>query len=194
MGVEFELKFRANKKQLEAIRAAVGGEFTQIQMETTYYDTPDGALSARHWTLRHRRENGLSICTVKTPGENGCRGEWECQCENIKDAVEALCKLGAPAELAAFSGRELTAVCAARFTRLARLVKLPEAEAEVALDSGVLLGGGKELPFAEAEVELKSGSREAVSEYARSLAKSHGLSVEKRSKYSRARRLRQEKT
>lgn len=189
MGAEFELKFKAEPGQLEAVRAAVGGEFTRTDMQTTYYDTPEGALSARHWTLRCRRENDVSVCTVKTPGEDGCRGEWECRCGNIQDAVAILCKLGAPKELEALASAGLTALCAARFTRLARMVALPGAEAELALDSGVLLGGGKALAFAEVEVEQKSGSREAVRRYALDLAQSHGLPAEERSKFFRARQL-----
>ena len=70
MGREFELKFSATPQQ-QASLACRFGEFSVIAMETTYYDTPDRALSDRRITLRRRLENGVSICTVKTPAENG---------------------------------------------------------------------------------------------------------------------------
>ena len=57
---------------------------------------------------------------------------------------------------------------------------------ELALDRGVLLGGGRELPFAEVEVELKSGSDQAAEEFAHALAAEFGLSVQPKSKLARA--------
>ena len=66
MGREFELKYRADAAALAAIREEFG-EFTSIAMETTYYDTPSGDLRRMRWTLRRRYENGISVCTVKTP-------------------------------------------------------------------------------------------------------------------------------
>ena len=77
MATEFELKYAATTAQLSKIRAAVPGEYTAISMETTYYDTPDHALSARKWTLRRRLENGTSVCTLKTPAGGLGRNEWE---------------------------------------------------------------------------------------------------------------------
>lgn len=186
MGAEFEVKFGASAEQLAAVRAAVGGEFTRIDMETTYYDTPGGALSARKWTLRRRMENGKAVCTVKTPGPEGSRGEWECGCGEITGAISMLCKLGAPPELAELTRGGVVPVCGARFTRLARTVVLEDGTAELALDAGVLLGGGKELPFAEIEAEQKTCSREALLGFARQLSLAHGLSPEKRSKFRRA--------
>ena len=60
MGREFELKYRAGAETLAHIREDLGG-FEPIAMETVYYDTPDRALSARHWTLRQRMENGIRV-------------------------------------------------------------------------------------------------------------------------------------
>ena len=70
MGREFELKFSARPEQLAALREKFG-DFCAISMETTYYDTPNGDLSARRITLRRRLENGLSVCTLKHYG-NQC--------------------------------------------------------------------------------------------------------------------------
>lgn len=185
MGREFELKFAAEARQLEAIREKYGG-FSAISMETTYFDTPDGALSARHITLRRRMENGLSVCTVKTPAGGHARGEWETQCGDITAAIPALCQLGCPAELLSLTKEGLIPICGARFTRLAKTLPVPGGTVELALDRGVLTGGGQELPLCEAEVERKTGSEEAAEAFARALAEAFGLQPENRSKFRRA--------
>ena len=185
MGREFELKYRAEEESIAAIRAKFGG-FSPISMETAYYDTIDQALSARRWTLRRRFENGISVCTVKTPAPGGGRGEWETECGDIRTAVPALCALGAPEELAVLTAGGVVQVCGAKFTRLAKTISLETCTVELALDKGLLLGGGRELPFAEVEVEVKSGSEEAAAAFAEELAAEFGLKAEPLSKYRRA--------
>lgn len=185
MGYELELKFACSAHQLSAIASAMG-DFTPMDMETTYFDTPGSALSARFITLRHRAENGISVCTVKTPAQENLRGEWEVACSDIAQAVPMLCKLGAPEELLSLTAPGLTAVCGARFTRLAKTVTLERCTIELALDSGILSGGGKELPFFEVEVEWKGGDQDEAILYARQLAALYGLKPEGRSKFRRA--------
>ena len=73
MGREFELKYRADQETLAALRERYG-PFEEIQMQTTYFDTFDGKLLSRHWTLRQRMENGTSVCTLKIPLPDGSRG------------------------------------------------------------------------------------------------------------------------
>ena len=103
MGIEYERKFRADPAQQQELLKALDLPTREIVMETTYYDTPAGDLSRRHITLRRRMENKSSVCTAKFPAPGGARGEWECDCDRIEDAVEKLCKLGAPSELASSS-------------------------------------------------------------------------------------------
>ena len=64
MAREFELKFRASVRQMTAIMEEYQG-FREINMATTYYDTPSNTLSPRHITLRCRMENEEAVCTVK---------------------------------------------------------------------------------------------------------------------------------
>lgn len=191
MGREFELKFRATPEQQEAI-AALYCDFSTITMETTYYDTPDGALSARHITLRRRLENGNAVCTVKTQLEGLGRGEWETQQERIEDAIPVLCKLGCTEDLVSLTAPGLVQVCGARFTRRCKTIELDGCTVELALDRGVLLGGGREVPLCEVEVELKSGEEADAMLFARLLAAKFELIQEKRSKFRRALSLAQE--
>ncbi len=192
MGREFELKYAADDAAFAGLLARYPG-LVPIAMETTYYDDPRGQLSARRWTLRRRLENGTAVCTLKIPLPDGSRGEWETECGEIGDAIPQLLMLGAPAELALFTAGGLTVSCGARFIRLAGPIELEDATAELALDRGVLLGGGKEAPLQEVEVELKTGSEDAIRHFARTLAAEFRLAAEPRSKVARARALAEER-
>lgn len=185
MGREFEMKYAARPSDLEAIGKTFSG-FRQIRMQTTYFDTLDGSLSKAKATLRLRQENDITVCTLKTPLPDGSRGEWECPAEDIHTGIRALLGLGAPAALLSPVEANLIPVCGARFTRLAAEVPTADGTAELALDQGVLLGGGREIPLCEVEVELKSGSDGAALAFARQLAQQFGLSEEKYSKFRRA--------
>ena len=192
MGVEFELKYRATCEAQQKLLQELEGPWQRIAMETTYYDTDDGALSARHYTLRRRLENSRSVCTLKTPISGYGRGEWDTECGSIETAIPILCKLKGSEELLDLTKGGVMPVCGARFTRWACTVDLGTAVAELALDEGILFGGGRELPLCEIEVELKSGSREAVTLLAARLAKRFGLEAEEKSKFKRASDLREE--
>jgi len=185
MGREFELKFAATKEDHEALRARFAA-LSPIAMETTYYDTPTGDICRLRWTLRHRRENGISVCALKTPGEGFGHGEWEVYCSRIEDAVAMLLAKGAPAQLADFAAAGLAPVCGAKFTRLAGLVDAPGCTVELALDEGFLLGGGKKAPLCEVEAEQKEGSDESAAAFAMVMAQEYGLQPETRSKIARA--------
>ncbi len=186
MAIEFEIKYRATPESLNAIKDAVTGQVRNIAMETTYYDTPSGALSARRYTLRRRMENGVSVCTLKAPTAGMGRGEWETNCEKIEDAISALCQLGAPEDLPLLVQAGLVPVCGAKFDRIAVTRILPKCTVELALDTGILTGGGKQIPLCEVEVELKDGVADGCIAYARLLAERFGLQPETHSKFRRA--------
>ena len=185
MGREFELKFAASEVAFRALEEK-WEDFTVISMETTYYDTANGDLSARHITLRRRMENAVSVCTVKTPIGGHGRGEWELECDDIHAAIPQLCTLGATEELLALTCGGIVPVCGAKFNRKAKLLVLEKCAVEIALDQGVLLGGNRQLPIREVEVELKDGSEEAAVAFAAELAKEYGLTPENKSKFHRA--------
>jgi inorganic triphosphatase YgiF len=185
MGQEIERKFVCSQETFEQLKKDFPGG-TPIEMETTYYDTFDGKLNNRHWTLRRRFENGVSVCTLKTPTETGERNEWEVEALSIMAAIPMLVQAGAPMELMALSVSGLMEVCGAKFTRLALLIPLEDGAVELALDEGKLLGGGREAPIREVEVELKEGSLETTLIFATVLAKKYNLTPESKSKYKRA--------
>lgn len=186
MAIEFELKYSAVPEQLAAIAETYPLAYRTTEMETTYFDTEDFRLSDRHITLRRRMENDLSVCTVKTPVAGYGRGEWECGCDNIEDGILELCKLGAPRELLLLTAEGVRPVCGAKFTRRAGDVTYNGAVLEIALDQGILLGGGRQIPLCEVEVELKSGEPDAAIGFAAALAQQIGLQPQNKSKFRRA--------
>jgi len=185
MNIEYELKFAATPEVLEAVKRDLGGEWTRFDMRTTYYDAPGGGLSARKWTLRRRMENGVSVCTLKTPAPEG-RREYDVVCDSIEKGIAELCKLGAPEELLSLTKDGVREVCGAAFTRYAKRIELPGGAAEVALDSGELFAGGNRQPLCELEVERKEGEPAWTAAYAGHLAQSYGLKLENKSKFKRA--------
>ena len=185
MGTEFELKYVAEESAFEGLKLE-SDSWKPYEMATTYYDTPEALLGKLRWTLRRRFENGVSVCTLKTPAGGHGRNEFELEWDDIHTALPMLVEAGAPAELLTLTAGGIEEVCAARFRRLAGKVLLGETEVELALDKGVLLGGGKEQPFVEVEIELKSGSEATAVAYAQALAEKFGLRPEPKSKYKRA--------
>lgn len=185
MATEYEIKFQATPAVLAEIEAAFSGETVRISMETTYYDTPSGSLSAKKYTLRKRLENGISVCTLKAPAGNA-RGEWEVNCESVAEALPQLAAMGCPADVLTLASEGLIPICGARFTRLAKTVSLENGVVELALDEGVLTGGNRQMPLCEAEVELKDGPVEVCDSFARELAVRFGLKAEGKSKFRRA--------
>ena len=188
MGREFELKFRASDAQFAALKADFPN-LHPIEMETTYYDTPYRKLSPLRWTLRRRMENGKSVCTLKTPGENGGRGEWEVEASSVMAAIPMLCKLGAPMDLMIHTVSGIIPVCGAKFTRLAGILECDGCTVELALDAGAVTAGTRTAPIQEVEVECKSGSEEAAARFAAQLAEKYGLEPETTSKFARALKL-----
>lgn len=202
MGQEIELKYRIeDAAQLEAVRrfpefaALSEGKEALLQMETTYFDTPDGDFAARKWTFRRRTENGVCITCLKTPGtESGdiaVRGEWETTETDLEKAIGTLVVSGAPLELGKLAAGGLSAVCGARFVRRAQLLRLPDGSTcERACDAGELLGGDLTEPFFEVELELKSGEPAQMLALCERMQAACGIAREPRSKVQRAMALR----
>jgi len=185
MSTEYELKYTATPQALAAVEVDLSGDWVEIQMETAYYDTPSGALSARRYTLRRRMENGVSVCTLKTPAGKA-RNEWETECESIEAAVPKLLDMGCPAELKLLAEEGLVHICGAKFIRLAKTLTFENSTVELALDKGLLMGGGKTELLCELEVELKTGTEEACNAFAKALAERFDLRPEEKSKFARA--------
>ncbi len=186
MGLEYERKYAADENTLQKIHASFSEPSYILQMETTYYDTVDSALSRQKITLRRRFENGVSVCTLKTPAGIIGRGEFQTEADSIESAIPVLCQLSGFDWLKTLAQKGLVRVCGAKFTRIARKIPFGSSLLEVALDQGVLSGGGKELPLYEVEVELLSGFPKDADLYGALLSAKFSLQEETKSKFRRA--------
>jgi inorganic triphosphatase YgiF len=189
MGIEYERKYKATPETLEQLKKVFRDNQVHFDMETTYYDTPNGDFSARHWTVRRRMENEKSVCTFKFPVDAIGRGEFEVEAASIEEGVAELCKLSGKEELAALAARGLIPVCGAKFHRIAVPLVFGSAALELALDQGILSGGGREIPLNEVEAELKTGDPKDVDRFGAYLQTVYGLEPEQFSKFARAKAL-----
>jgi len=186
MGLEYERKYRADEETLCRIHKSLSEPPYVLQMETTYYDTADNTLSRQKITLRRRFENGISVCTLKTPANGLGRGEFQIEADRIEDAIPTLCKLSNFSYLESIAKEGLKEVCGARFTRTARKIIFGSSILELSLDQGILSGGGRALPLYEVEVELISGNPKDADLYGELLASKFSLQEETKSKFRRA--------
>lgn len=165
-------------------------------MRSTYYDTADGALSQRKWTLRLRDEGGHMVAAFKTANMSDdagffTRNEWQCNAKDIHEAIPMLIDQGAPRELKSLlKGKELVITCGAEFDRKAAYLFMDEGvRIEMAGDLGYLFSGDSRQPICELELELLYGDAGSLPPLCNQLVEFYGLHEENRSKYQRAKAL-----
>lgn len=171
-------------------------DFQEMHMRSTYYDTSDGVLSQRKWTLRLRDEGGHCVAAFKTQNVSDdlgffTRNEWQCNATSMQEAIPQLIDQGAPRELKTLlRGKELLPVCGAEFTRRAVYLYMEDGvRIEMAGDLGYLFAGEKQEPICEVELELLYGDAVSLSPLCNQLVEEYGLYEELRSKYQRAKAL-----
>lgn len=196
MATELEIKYTLGDLQLldcilcdRDIRGKMAEYFRYIRMETTYYDTEDGTLSAQKQTLRLRKEDERSVITFKTAAEGYARGEWEVEGEYLDEAAEELVKQGAPAHLTQAVEQGVVPVCGAKFTRIEAQLVLDGCRCILSGDIGELFADGKSEPLCEMEFELAEGKADEMLAFAGMIAERYHLKEEDKSKFARARAL-----
>ena len=205
MATEIEMKLSVPDKQTlgrvlsdpELLQYAKD-DYLVRRMRATYYDTPDGALHAHKWTLRLRDEGGRRVAAFKTTNmtdETGffTRNEWQCEVENIKDAIPILIDQGAPRGLKSLlKGKDLIPSCGADFERSSVTLYMEDGvRVEMAGDYGFLFSGDSKLVICELELELLYGDVGSLPPLCAQLEAEYGLTPEHRSKYQRAHSLRE---
>lgn len=144
------------------------------QLETTYFDTPDGWLKRHGMALRVRRMGNRRIQTLKVPGEaaDGLQSfiEFDADIRTVRPQLEALSdpKLRRRFEKERIFDK-IRALFTTRFERTAWLIKRGNTEMEVAFDRGEISAGAARLPIGEIELELKAGEPAALFTCAESL-------------------------
>lgn len=200
MAKELEYKFAVkNAEQLEQVlreaaqMAEPDGDWQVQRMQTTYFDTPSGALSAKKWTLRHRWENEQGVACLKTPSEDPqARNEFETAADAMNaQALGDLVAAGAPQSLLELRrAGAIAPLCGAKFTRRVIRVRMADGTtANLSGDVGELFAGEKRIPLCEMEVEFAQGNEQSMKEYCTVLAHQFRLHIEPKSKFARAREL-----
>lgn len=165
---EIELKLSlpdgGNALRPSALRRLIGAtKAAQAQdLETTYFDTPDGWLKRHGMALRVRRIGNRRIQTLKVPGEaaDGLQSfiEFEATIRTSRPHIEAIsdAKLRRRFEKERIFDK-IRALFTTRFERSAWLIKRGGSEIEVAFDRGEISARAARLSIGEIELELKSG-------------------------------------
>ena len=165
---EIELKLvlpdSGSKMRPASLRRLIGAnKAADLQeLETTYFDTPDGWLQRHGMALRIRRRGSRRIQTLKAPAEavDGLQSFLEFEAE-IKGARPQLAAIS-DAKVRRWLQKEkiletARPIFTTRFERAAWLIARGESEIEVALDQGDITSRAGSVTIAEIELELKSG-------------------------------------
>ena len=185
MSREIELKYRFSEEQIPNLlsdpwlSSMLVSPFSEITMESTYFDNTEKALQERQITFRMRRENDATVFTIKTPVGANERGEWEIASDSIEDALARLSAIGAPSLP---TGPYVTTAQAKFLRRAARISPSCGSEFELSVDVGTL----GPIPFCELEIELKNGSKEDLEVFGKELSARYRLIPEPLSKFARA--------
>ncbi len=200
---EIELKLLLDDRQERALRSgaavrtlATTRPHTRL-LHSIYYDTSDNALRGAGIALRLRRDRRRWIQTVKKSAAKSLRVglstpiEVEHPVRGRQLAVELIPNDDLREELIGLiAGRPLIPVVETRFRRTNRVVQLPGGgAAELAIDVGDIIGGGRTAQLREAEFELTHGAVSDLFVIARTLLRSGPVRFSDRSKSARGKLL-----
>lgn len=180
-----------------------------VRMEALYFDTADHLLQARTISLRIRQENEHSVLTIKAPLKHPRhsqttalfeRQEWEWSLTDfqpgddlIEQSLAAIHK-----QLPAFpafirdillQSEGLIPLYKASFIRHRASLTNADAELELAVDQGKLIGTYGQEHVHEIEVEMKSGDPAVLDTLSVMLQQNKGLGLQAQSKAARLSRL-----
>ncbi len=200
---EFEIKLAvpaaARPHLLEALS---GAQVETVPLHAIYFDTPGSALSARHVSLRVRREGDHWVQTLKAPGDSTL-DRFE---DNVPLGAAGSRKAPPRADLgrhtdaralevirSALGGNPgdalLQPVFEVKVDRRVRRVESSGSVVELAFDEGELLAQGRKAPVCELELELLEGDRQGLLMLARRWRMEWDLFLSTSSKAQRGQRL-----
>lgn len=163
MTQEIELKLSLSKQSADdfsSLDILAGLKAETFDLENTYYDTEDFALSKASAALRTRKlHDGRYLQTLKTRGSNISglhrRHEWEMPITSNQLELALFPEQSLPAGVDADA---LQAIFTTHFTRRCWNVEQGNSVIELVLDSGWVDAQGQREAILELELELKSGN------------------------------------
>jgi triphosphatase len=193
---EIELKLLCDPERLADIASApvvvqysrdIG---TDVDLTTTYFDTPESALRAAGYVLRIRTDGEQHAMTLKSHGnESGKafeRVEWTMAVAAGMVPDPAVLSHALPTEVfRRISGASLAPIFLTEVRRSKRMLETPLGSIELAFDSGRIVAGDRSESINEIELELIEGRIEALFELARELSNDVPLRLSLRSKSER---------
>lgn len=187
---EIELKLEFDPAETEGVTrrasSALGApREVARRLSSTYYDTRKHALHRRGVSLRLREDGDRRVQTLKASRGAGLldRAEWESETTGDRPNIGAFPD-GEPRRILKARGA-LDPVFETNVERTIWSVQEGASDVEIALDTGTVSAGGRQVQVAEVELELKHGSARDLFGIARRLAKDGQLRIGVRSKSER---------
>jgi triphosphatase len=172
--MEIEAKFRVvNRMVFTSLRQLTTlGPFYFVHtpgaehQHNTYFDTADRRLTASRVTLRVRDLGSRRIATVKrslsTQAGIHTREEWEVEIGAGEHPADWPASAARERALAALDGVAIFPLMTIRTRRQYSYALLADTQvAEISLDEGAIMAGGRTIGFRELEVELLAGGTRA---------------------------------
>lgn len=160
--VETEIKLLATPDTLARLRQhpLLAGDQHVMSYETTYFDTPGGALRRAGATLRVRTGGGGGEQTFKLPRASEpavCRTEWTVPASGESPAI-GLFPTAARVALRRLAGNaEFAPIGTSVIQRTTRALRFGHSRIEAAFDLGMIHGRERTQPLCELELELQDG-------------------------------------
>lgn len=193
-GIERELKFAFNRKDVRAVRAALEAEAQGApenrRLASHYFDTDDDYLWRHSATLRLRDDGNCRVQTFKRERSSTLdRDEYEATIDQDKPDLAAFDGARSRLLKKAQSRGELHQTMDVDVSREISCIARNGARIEAALDLGEIRSGGGLLPFSELELELKEGGSDGLFELAHELCAAAPIAFSPVSKAEKGQRL-----
>lgn len=178
-----------NDKELRIISSDI------IKIEAQYYDTEDLILKNNKMALRKRKENGETICclkTSKTPSHSNfkIREEYEIKTDNIYDVISyAKRKNDKNKVFKQLENCKFNKICDIKYTRKSIIIEYKKHDTcvmELCLDEGFCYREYQSVAFSEIELEYTAGSIEMFHQFAEIIEKEFKLEIQTKSKIAQA--------
>ena len=194
MPKEIELKLDLDPADAQRIKsnrllaAESLGRPEEQHLVSTYFDTPDLALSKAGVFLRVREKDGRYLQTVKAMQSKADlidRFEWEREISGPAPDPRVVDGTSLHSLLKRARRPSLQPLFETRMRRTLRRVAHGGSEIEVAVDEGEIVAGQRKVPISEVELELKGGDAAKLFSLARALAERVPLRLSVKTKAER---------
>ena len=168
----------------ELLAGNLAGPQRVEQLESLYFDTPDGKLHDHGVSFRIRRNGKQILQTIKCVDHSSLfeRGEWETELVDSKPDWQAAERTDIRRLLTKRLRRSVKPLFTTKVRRTTFPLRTERANIEIALDSGSIVAEGRAQPIQELELELKGGDASELFRLARELSRAVPARVSLKSK------------